>query len=504
MEVLKESRELLTYRDTFDWRLLRAGLTLTTSQRGRQARVVVMAQDGRVEESMAPKVPLFASDLPPGPMAKIVQPIAKGRRLLPRARAEWKGTLVAILNEDGKTVVRLLLREGEALLGSDQGRIPLLPRLQCLPLKGYRSEEKKVTSFLRKTFDLKPGTGTELEVVCDAMGQTLGDYSSSFHLTLDAEMAAAKAAKAIHRTLLEAMLVNQEGMTRDWDTEFLHDFRVAVRRTRSALTQLKGIFPKSDAAHFSEEFRWLGTRTGPTRDMDVYLLKIPAYRAALHPGARRDLEPLVRLLREKKRVEHRRLRRCLRSRRFGRLVEDWREFLEGPDATDSNFPNAQRPISEVASERIWRGFDKVLKKGGKIGRNASAKALHRLRIDCKKLRYLITFFHSLFPAEALDPFIKELKRLQDHLGDFNDLQVQRESLRNFAEEMMATKVGPPATLLAMGQLMGQLEGKQIQEREAFHEHFERFSRPKNQERFRELFGPNPGGDPKPPEGEKSP
>jgi hypothetical protein len=70
--------------------------------------------------------------------------------------------------------------------------------------------------------------------------------------------------------------------------------------------------------------------------------------------------------------------------------------------------------------------------------------------------------------------------------------------------MMATEVGPPATLLAMGQLMGQLEGKQIQEREAFHEHYERFSRPKNQERFRELFGPAPGSDPKPPEGEKSP
>jgi CHAD domain-containing protein len=463
-----------------------------------------MTQDGVVVDSVVPRVPLFASDLPPGPIREIVQPITNHRRLLPRASAEWKGTLVAILNEDGKTVVRLLLREGEALLASGQGRIPLLSRLQCLPLKGYRSEEKKVTSFLRKTFDLKRETRTELTVVCDAVGQTPGDYSSSFHLALDPEVAVVKATKCIHLTLLRTLLANQEGVTRDWDTEFLHDFRIAIRRTRSALTQLKSVFPEADVARFSEEFQWLGTRTGPVRDMDVYLLKIPAYRAALHPGARRELEPLVRLLREKKKVEHRRLRRCLRSKRYYRLVEDWREFLKAPDGADSNLLNARRPIREVASERIWKAFNKVLNKGGKIGRNASAKELHRLRIDCKKLRYLITFFRSLYSAEALDPIIKELKRLQDHLGGFNDLQVQREALRSFAEEMMATEVGPPATLLAMGQLMGQLEGKQIQEREAFHEHYERFSRPKNQERFRELFGPAPGSDPKPPEGEKSP
>lgn len=503
MEVREESKELLTYRDTFDWRLYLAGFTLTTSRSGKRARVALTTQDERVVDSLVPKVPLFASDLPPGPASEILQLTAGHRRLFPRARAEWKSTLVAILNEERKTVLRLLLREGEVRPINGEDNIPLLPRLQFLPLKGYRSEEKKVTSFLRKTFDLKRDNRTELAVVYDAVGKTPVDCTSAFHLALDPEIPAAKAAKLIHHTLLQSILANREGVTRNWDTEFLHDFRVAVRRTRSALTQLKGVFPDADVDHFSEEFRWLGARTGPTRDFDVYLLKIPAYREALHPGAREDLEPLVRLLQKKRRVEHRRLRRCLGSKRFNRLVEDWRAFLEAPDAPDSDLPNARRPIREVASERIWKAFNKVLRRGGKIGRKASAKALHRIRIDCKKLRYLITFFRSLYPAEALNPFIKELKRLQDHLGNFNDLQVQREALRSFAEEMMATEVGPPATLLAMGQLMGQLEGQQIQERESFHQHFGQFSRPKNQQRFRELFGPNPGDGSSPSTGEES-
>ena len=503
MEVREEPKETLTYRDTFDWRLLRAGLTLTTSPVGRRARISLITPDGRVVDSVVPRVPRFVSDLPPGPVRKIVQTLVKHRRFLPRARAEWKGTLVAVLNEDRKTVVRFRLREGEASDSDGPGTIRLLPRLQCLPLKGYRSEEREVTSFLKKTFKLKTEARAEVAAVYDAVGQTPGDYSSAFHLALDPEIEAAEATRRIQQTLLQTILANREGVTRDWDTEFLHDFRVGVRRTRAALTQLKGVFPKPDEDHFSKEFRWLGAKTGPARDIDVYLLKIPEYRAALHPGARKDLEPLVRLLGEKRRMEHRRLRRCLRSKRFSGLVEDWGVFLESMDVPDSSLPNARRPVGELASERIWRAFSKVLKKGGEIGRDTPAKALHRLRINCKKLRYLITFFQSLYPEKALNSIIMELKRLQDHLGGFNDLQVQREALRSFAEEMMATETGPPATLLAMGQLMGKLEEQQVQEREAFQKHFELFSRRKNQIRFRELFGPEQRAEPNPREGEES-
>ncbi|MFC1662475.1 CHAD domain-containing protein, partial [Gemmatimonadota bacterium] len=41
------------------------------------------------------------------------------------------------------------------------------------------------------------------------------------------------------------MRANEVGMLKNLDSEFLHDFRVAVRRTRSGLTQLKGVFPPS-------------------------------------------------------------------------------------------------------------------------------------------------------------------------------------------------------------------------------------------------------------------
>ncbi|MBW2412013.1 MAG: CHAD domain-containing protein [Deltaproteobacteria bacterium] len=52
-----------------------------------------------------------------------------------------------------------------------------------------------------------------------------------------------EATKAILQFLLEVMKINAANMEKDFDTEILHDFRVAIRRTRSALGQVKSVFP---------------------------------------------------------------------------------------------------------------------------------------------------------------------------------------------------------------------------------------------------------------------
>ena len=60
------------------------------------------------------------------------------------------------------------------------------------------------------------------------------------------------------------------------------------------------------------------------------------------------------------------------------------------------------------------------------------EALHRLRIDAKKLRYLLEFFRALYPPKEIGAVVGALKSLQDNLGDFNDLSVQQGAMRGFA------------------------------------------------------------------------
>jgi CHAD domain-containing protein len=114
----------------------------------------------------------------------------------------------------------------------------------------------------------------------------------------------------------------------------------------------------------------------------------------------------------------------------------------------------------VASERVRKTFERVRKRGRVLRHDTAAETVHRLRIDCKKLRYLLEFFRSLFEPERVLPFIRSLKRLQDHLGDFNDLAVQQADLRKTAAKMLEDHSVGADTLLAMGCLVGRLERRQ--------------------------------------------
>ena len=488
------SRERLTFLDTFDRRLLSQGLTLSARSAGRGVALRLWGRNGEGWEARAPGTPAFAREVPAGPLREALTPAADVRRLLPLARVRWEEELRGILNEDGKTVARLLLREGRASLPDGKEKHTLPPHLHLLPLKGYEADFRDLEAFLLETPGTEASGEGELSLVLNALGLSAAPCTSKLDLELDPAMEAGEAARVIHRRLLETIRANEEGVIRDLDPEFLHDFRVAVRRTRSALTQVKGVFPPATVARFKREFKWLGDRTGPTRDMDVYLLKIPDYRAALPQGVEDQLEPLVLFLEKKKRQAQGGLRRTLGSSRYARLLRDWSAFLDEPPPECPETPNAHRPIGEVASHGIWKAYRRVLKRGKATDRNTSADALHALRIDCKKLRYLLTFFQSLYREEEAAALIKKLKKLQDNLGDFNDLQVQREALEGFAHEMMEAGNASPETLMAMGRLMGRLETEQEAEREAFHHRFRRFSRGKNRKRFNRLFHGPPAVD----------
>ena len=106
------------------------------------------------------------------------------------------------------------------------------------------------------------------------------------------------------------------GVVRDVDTEFLHDLRIAVRWTRSALKLCGSALPDGLARSFRPEFRWLGDLTTPTRDLDVYLLGFSGMAAGLVSATEIELAPFRDYLLKSRAVAYRQLARGLRSARF--------------------------------------------------------------------------------------------------------------------------------------------------------------------------------------------
>ncbi|MBK1716884.1 CHAD domain-containing protein [Thiocystis violacea] len=314
--------------------------------------------------------------------------------------------------------------------------------------------------------------------------------SRSLDDPLDPNDRAESVIKRILLGLVEVLEANVAGARSGRDSECLHDLRVATRRTRSALGQIKDLWPAERVLAYQERFTWLQRVTGPMRDLDVYLLAFDGYRESLPDSLRPRLEPLRDFLISSQERERLVLAETLDSSEFQSLMRDWRAFLTAPASTDPVAANAGRPIKAVADERIRRLVKRVRREGRAIDRDSPPTQLHELRKSCKKLRYLIEFFGSLHPQEEIRAILKPLKRLLDQLGAYQDLAVQAAHLEEIAERMGAESKASVGTLLAMGALIADLLARRQAARDRFAESFAAFDESAHWRRYKALFWPS--------------
>jgi CHAD domain-containing protein len=480
----EESEGSLTYFDTFDWRLYQAGFLLVRTQDAyelsdRATGAVVGRGIAAGHDSVG------VGGLPPA-LRRVLSDIVGVRALLEVSVVQSRRRQLAARNSEEKTVARLELVD--AYRHDDGGaKTALASRISVVPLRGYEKSAIRLSEQVMQVAGVEPSAVSIFDESVAATGRLPGDYSSGLSLRLGRDMPAVEAARLLYRAPLEAIVANQDGVVNDIDSEFLHDLRVAVRRTRSALKELPGMLSSDVEAHFREEFRWLGRVTSPTRDLDVYLLELPAF-AELVGGDNADLEPLRRLIAREKRRAHTRLRRTLRSVRYQRLCLEWGQAVDVDHPTAEPGPAGSTPIGELADARIRRVGRKVLRDGGRIVDESPAEMLHDLRKRCKELRYLLEFFNPLYGGKPHRSVLVKLKGLQANLGQFQDTQLQRRGLEGFADQLLRDGQTPVATLLTIGRLMVVLEDQERLARAEFADRFRDFGGTKNRRRLARLTG----------------
>jgi CHAD domain-containing protein len=470
------------YFDTFDWRLFVKSLVLYRT--GGQL-VLRKLHDNGILATLVNGKPTFAWDLPESQIKAELATILKVRALIRMASLEFRSTTVRILNSDQKTVARLVLEE--TALPDDQEGSELSTRVWLKPVRGYPGRFRRARRRLERAGYTITTLEDDLVTASEAFGRRPGSYSSRIDVHLEPDMRSDAATKKVLAFLLGVMKQNEQGIRDDIDTEFLHDFRVAVRRTRSALGQVKNVFSPETTDRFKQVFAEIGDFTNELRDLDVYLLNEEAYLDMLPEALRADIAPLFKHLRKKRSLALRHVIRNLDSESYARNLTAWEAFLAEPVPDAPLATNAERPIMELASLRIHKWYRKIIKARNSALDGAQDETLHALRIECKKLRYLLEFFYSLYPPSETSTLIDQLKGLQDNLGDFNDLSVQQDYLLNIVEELPLSDPQTPSTLVAVGTLVGVLDQKKQRVRDAFADTFSGFSSQSNQKLFRELF-----------------
>jgi len=287
-----------------------------------------------------------------------------------------------------------------------------------------------------------------------------GGHSNKIEVQLHRSSPELDAVKHICTQLLETIEQNKAGILQDIDTEFLHDFRVAVRRTRSVLSQLKTVFPTHRVKKFKKQFSDLGKATNELRDLDVYLLNRQTYLDALPDYLQPGLYPVFETFAKKRKRELQKIKRRLQSKSFQNLLTSWRNFLETDLPAEQDVHERQESILETASASISKQFVICQKLAQKTLKKPSDSRLHKLRIECKKLRYLLEFFKSLYPEKETASLITQLKKIQDHLGTFNDLRVQQIKLRSLMKNEFYGHSQDVYICAAIGGLLTSLHQKQ--------------------------------------------
>ncbi|MCB1741234.1 MAG: CHAD domain-containing protein, partial [Gammaproteobacteria bacterium] len=524
-----------TYLDSFDWRLFARGLVLECQQpqTGPMSSAIVSGRPGACECSLF-ELRTLGEARTIARRAIVAQPLAaplsareavvslNGLRdpralpaLLPDAAVQALGGRG--LHVLGSSVERVLdFRAGDADAGMSphvQLRGPARRRakrpdatsealvLRLCPLPGHDAELAALRDQLRQATAFgpeSPDPALRGRIAGRAPGEVL-DWSVPG--LADAQRAdhACRMICAHYASILEELLPFLDC----GDIEFLHDYRIGVRRLRSILPHMHAVFPKrlleTSAALLAE----LAELTGPARDADVQVADARALLSEAGAEAVRTERELVltRFIEDGEREQrraHETLRGFLRSAAFRRRWRAFREGLAVPPGADELAtrssrrrarglaPRAALKPAHMAVEGIGSLFERAVEQGHRIKRRSKPKRLHDLRKTLKRLRYTLDAFLPLCPRRLKNPVRKSLKSLQDLLGRFQDAEVQDLLLQEL-QRSIATEASPTcSTERALSYIRDwrcRLDEEQNQARRALEQRFNKFVRRARAARF---------------------
>lgn len=461
--------------DSFDWRLYGKELALVGD-----GRHLFLADLNDATVSLPLRIdtpPVFAEHLPASPLKKKITPILRPRALLPQLHVFAHVSRYQLTDADEKPMAELwfvALRPSAA----DEGT-PFTVYACLLSNQNSGVDLVVVKEWLMGEGATAVPFPTLYHQLMQIAGQQPGWYQAKPQLDLTPHMPTATALTALLQAELAVVETTLPYIAQDIDVEFLHDFRVALRRARSLLSQFRQLFPPAIQAQLKAELKQMAQWTNELRDLDVYLLDEPNYRALLPEKLEADSAPLFAYLRQKRvkalatAVAH------LQADTAQTMLASWQQLLSQP----ADDPILAEPILPIAQKRIYKQYKRILKDGRALLKHGEEAKLHALRIQCKKLRYLLEFFAPLFPPTKIATLINQLKMLQANLGQINDLYIQELYLLQLAEEL--PKGGRP--LLAIGALIGELDRQRTEAKSAFNEAFAQFSVAKNQQLVTKLF-----------------
>ena len=222
------------------------------------------------------------------------------------------------------------------------------------------------------------------------------------------------------------------GIIRDDDEEFIHQYRVALRRSRALISLLKPLFRGQEKEVLKETLRQMMQHTNLMRDLDVFLINMEQYFSLLEHQHHKGLIRFFDDLQSQRRKSLKSLKGWLKS---GEYKSSCKQVLTQLDNMRDNPTSPGLLGSKLSAHRfLWHQFKQIESQCHNINADSDDGIIHQLRIDCKKFRYLLEYFAPLLSTSETKKQIAQLKMLQDKLGSFNDSSVQLSFFEHYLTE----------------------------------------------------------------------
>jgi triphosphatase len=360
---------------------------------------------------------------------------AKGADTLTRLFSTEVGRTSRIAKE-GSDLIEVSLDHGEIVAGAQRQPIDELElELKGGDASGLFALARRFAgdAILRLSFESKAERGYQL-VAGEAPTAQNPEVAH-----IPGDMIGARAFALVMRACLVHVCSSAHLLRETRDAEALHQLRVGLRRLHAAFATFKPILPGKELPKLGAEIKWMGTELDRARDLDVLIENGIHSRKNKNEDESRSRRLGYRL-RAAQTAGYDRALAAVNSHRFAMLMlncSEWVEIGSWRRSRDKKVVGLRDGIASALGRATLDRLSRKLRKTGKHMHALDPPARHRARIKAKKLHYAAEFFAEAFGRHSKarsSKFIASLAKLQDALGDLNDLTVGHQTLLEAAGE----------------------------------------------------------------------
>jgi CHAD domain-containing protein len=434
----------LTYHDTPDLRLARAGVTLL--YRGDDGWVVTLGR----ERAGGPELPHDehrfegGAGQPPAAAVDLVRALVRTARVAPVARLRTRRRRVE-LHASGKTLAEVLDDEVTVLAG---GRVAARFRELELEVDDAAPEglAEALHSRLRAAGAGPPDPSPRIVRALGWRAMEPPDVTAVHRL------GPSPSAGDVIRNALAAsvsrLVAHDPGVRLGDDPEDVHQARVATRRLRSDLRSFRDLLDHDWTHSLRHDLKGVGHDLGAVRDTEVLLDRLRARAERLPAADQAPAKKIIQQLLQRWDEARAQLRDSLGSARYAELLDRLVEAAREPALLA---PAAEEPAADVLPPLVREPWEKLRATVDEFPDDPSDTELHDVRIEAKRCRYA---------AEAIAPalgkqaraFAKAIADLQDVLGEHQDAVVAEEWLREVASTATGREVFVAGQLASLERL----------------------------------------------------